>query len=337
MLLEGGQPGGDQPPRDRPRQHALGAGRRRGGRPRRGHRPRRRVRAPLRDVEAASASRPSAGPWLRAEQVPGRPGAPGTGARAAGRAHGRPDARRPAAARPRTARRGRRRDSASAATGRAWPSCAIRPRRTSTNSAPRAGRRRRLGNRACRARRRDARRAAGSSTSPPTAPGCRRTASTRRCGLSRPRRPRARDLRRASARGRGVSTTRRAWTGPVPGSASSRSTTFSADKLVRRRRAAFAALPEPWSNLSGVELDGYEIRHGASRRSRRFGRRPRRPWLGRWPRARDLPARSVRARSRRAGPARRRSPVARRDLRRARGCGGSHLDMDSVAALAGVA
>src|SRR5918999_1329408 len=41
-------------------------------------------------------------------------------------------------------------------------------------------------------------------------------------------------------------------------------TTFSAGKLVRRRRAAFAALPEPWSDLSGVELDGYEIRHGAS-------------------------------------------------------------------------
>jgi adenosylcobyric acid synthase len=41
-------------------------------------------------------------------------------------------------------------------------------------------------------------------------------------------------------------------------------TTFSADKLVRRRRAVFAALPEPWSDLSEVELDGYEIRHGAS-------------------------------------------------------------------------
>jgi adenosylcobyric acid synthase len=41
-------------------------------------------------------------------------------------------------------------------------------------------------------------------------------------------------------------------------------TTFSADKLVCRRRAAFAALPEPWSDLSGVEVDGYEIRHGAS-------------------------------------------------------------------------
>jgi adenosylcobyric acid synthase len=41
-------------------------------------------------------------------------------------------------------------------------------------------------------------------------------------------------------------------------------TTFSADKLLRRRRVAFAALPEPWSALSGVEFDGYEIRHGAS-------------------------------------------------------------------------
>jgi adenosylcobyric acid synthase len=41
-------------------------------------------------------------------------------------------------------------------------------------------------------------------------------------------------------------------------------TTFSADKLVRRRRVTFAALPEPWSALSGVEVDGYEIRHGTS-------------------------------------------------------------------------
>jgi adenosylcobyric acid synthase len=41
-------------------------------------------------------------------------------------------------------------------------------------------------------------------------------------------------------------------------------TTFSAHKLVRRRRLAFAALPKPWSALSGVEFDGYEIRHGAS-------------------------------------------------------------------------
>jgi adenosylcobyric acid synthase len=41
-------------------------------------------------------------------------------------------------------------------------------------------------------------------------------------------------------------------------------TTFSADKLVRRQHAAFAELPEPWSGLSGVELAGYEIRHGAS-------------------------------------------------------------------------
>jgi adenosylcobyric acid synthase len=41
-------------------------------------------------------------------------------------------------------------------------------------------------------------------------------------------------------------------------------TTFSAGKLVRRSRAAFGDLPEPWSDLSGVELDGYEIRHGGS-------------------------------------------------------------------------
>jgi adenosylcobyric acid synthase len=41
-------------------------------------------------------------------------------------------------------------------------------------------------------------------------------------------------------------------------------TTFLAGKLVHRRRAVFAALPEPWSDLSAVELNGYEIRHGAS-------------------------------------------------------------------------
>jgi adenosylcobyric acid synthase len=41
-------------------------------------------------------------------------------------------------------------------------------------------------------------------------------------------------------------------------------TTFSAEKVVGRRRGAFAELPEPWSELSGVELEGYEIRHGAS-------------------------------------------------------------------------
>jgi adenosylcobyric acid synthase len=42
-------------------------------------------------------------------------------------------------------------------------------------------------------------------------------------------------------------------------------TTFSADKLLRRHRVSFASLPEPWSELSGVEFDGYEIRHGTSR------------------------------------------------------------------------
>jgi adenosylcobyric acid synthase len=27
---------------------------------------------------------------------------------------------------------------------------------------------------------------------------------------------------------------------------------------------AFASVPEPWSDLSGVDLNGYEIRHGTS-------------------------------------------------------------------------
>jgi adenosylcobyric acid synthase len=40
-------------------------------------------------------------------------------------------------------------------------------------------------------------------------------------------------------------------------------TTFGAEKLVRRTRARFAAgLPVPWQELAGLELDGYEIRHG---------------------------------------------------------------------------
>jgi adenosylcobyric acid synthase len=41
-------------------------------------------------------------------------------------------------------------------------------------------------------------------------------------------------------------------------------TTFAADKLVRRCTGSFAPLPEPWTELSGIDLDGYEIRHGAS-------------------------------------------------------------------------
>jgi adenosylcobyric acid synthase len=47
-------------------------------------------------------------------------------------------------------------------------------------------------------------------------------------------------------------------------------TTFAADKRVRRRRAAFAELPEPWTALSGLELEGYEIRHGVSQPTARL-------------------------------------------------------------------
>ena len=41
-------------------------------------------------------------------------------------------------------------------------------------------------------------------------------------------------------------------------------TTLADDKQVSPRDAVFAALPEPWSELSGVGVSGYEIRHGAS-------------------------------------------------------------------------
>lgn len=39
-------------------------------------------------------------------------------------------------------------------------------------------------------------------------------------------------------------------------------TTLASDKRTNRRSATFAALPDPWSELSGLVLDGYEIRHG---------------------------------------------------------------------------
>jgi adenosylcobyric acid synthase len=39
-------------------------------------------------------------------------------------------------------------------------------------------------------------------------------------------------------------------------------TAFRPEKATRRTSARFGALPEPWSALSGLELDGYEIRHG---------------------------------------------------------------------------
>ena len=41
-------------------------------------------------------------------------------------------------------------------------------------------------------------------------------------------------------------------------------TTFLAEKATRPTRARFAALGEPWAALSGLEVDGYEIRHGAT-------------------------------------------------------------------------
>lgn len=41
-------------------------------------------------------------------------------------------------------------------------------------------------------------------------------------------------------------------------------TRFAADKTVRRRQATFLALPEPWSALTRLRVEGYEIRHGSS-------------------------------------------------------------------------
>jgi adenosylcobyric acid synthase len=41
-------------------------------------------------------------------------------------------------------------------------------------------------------------------------------------------------------------------------------TRFAAVKTVRRRRATFLPLPEPWSALSRLRVSGYEIRHGSS-------------------------------------------------------------------------
>jgi adenosylcobyric acid synthase len=42
------------------------------------------------------------------------------------------------------------------------------------------------------------------------------------------------------------------------------STRFAAEKTTRRVRTRFASLASPWSALSGLEVDGYEIRHGNS-------------------------------------------------------------------------
>jgi adenosylcobyric acid synthase len=41
-------------------------------------------------------------------------------------------------------------------------------------------------------------------------------------------------------------------------------TTFLADKATRRRRARFGTLGAPWAALSGLEVQGYEIRHGTT-------------------------------------------------------------------------
>jgi adenosylcobyric acid synthase len=41
-------------------------------------------------------------------------------------------------------------------------------------------------------------------------------------------------------------------------------TVFGAHKLVERVDVAFSALPAPWSELSGLRLRGYEIRHGVT-------------------------------------------------------------------------
>jgi adenosylcobyric acid synthase len=43
------------------------------------------------------------------------------------------------------------------------------------------------------------------------------------------------------------------------------STRFESEKITRETHARFGTLPEPWSELSGLEFDGYEIRHGQSR------------------------------------------------------------------------
>jgi adenosylcobyric acid synthase len=42
-------------------------------------------------------------------------------------------------------------------------------------------------------------------------------------------------------------------------------TEFKEEKLVRHMRARFTTLAPPWAPLSGLELDGYEIRNGRSR------------------------------------------------------------------------
>jgi adenosylcobyric acid synthase len=41
-------------------------------------------------------------------------------------------------------------------------------------------------------------------------------------------------------------------------------TSFSRDKRAGRVSSTFASLPEPWSGLTGLSVDAYEIRHGSS-------------------------------------------------------------------------
>jgi adenosylcobyric acid synthase len=41
-------------------------------------------------------------------------------------------------------------------------------------------------------------------------------------------------------------------------------TTFAAEKATRPRTARFGALAEPWAALRGLEVSGYEIRHGTT-------------------------------------------------------------------------
>jgi adenosylcobyric acid synthase len=41
-------------------------------------------------------------------------------------------------------------------------------------------------------------------------------------------------------------------------------TTFAAEKLARRTTTSFVELPDPWRALSGLEVAGYEIRHGST-------------------------------------------------------------------------
>jgi adenosylcobyric acid synthase len=41
-------------------------------------------------------------------------------------------------------------------------------------------------------------------------------------------------------------------------------TTFASEKQVRPRQATFLSLPPPWQELSGIRVRGYEIRHGRS-------------------------------------------------------------------------